>query len=217
MPKKIFLMVLTLFLCQGVSFCHASFEKGDEGQDIVSIQQRLAELKYDVAVDGDFGSGTEAAVRKFQADYGLDVDGVIGPATYRTLMKKELPPDRPSSLVRRIIRAGYSVLGAPYVFGGTSPYGFDCSGFIQYAFRAAGVSLPRTADDQFDFGRRVSLKNIRVGDLVFYTTYEPGPSHVGIYLGNGKFLHTGSSTGVAVADAFTGYWGARYYGACRII
>lgn len=215
--KKLVLLSLTLLLCQSVSLCHASFEKGDEGQDVVTIQKRLVELKYDVNIDGDFGPSTEAAVRQFQADYGLDVDGVIGPATYRTLMKKEMPPNRASNTVRRIIKAGYSVLGAPYVFGGTSPYGFDCSGFIQYAFRAAGVSMPRTADAQFECGRPVSLSNLRTGDLVFFTTYDVGASHVGIYLGNGQFLHAGSSTGVTVSNAFTGYWGARYYGARRII
>ena len=217
MGKRLLTLCFTAFLCLASSVCFASYERGDDGQEVMAIQKRLAELKYSVSIDGDFGPGTEAAVKKFQQDYGLDIDGIIGPATYRTLMNKEMPPNRSANLARRIIRAGYSVIGTPYVFGGTTPYGFDCSGFIQYAFRAAGISLPRTADAQLDYGRRVPIDHLRPGDLVFYTTYEPGASHVGIYLGNGNFIHAGSSTGVTVASAFTGYWGARYYGACRVL
>lgn len=215
--KKLLTLCFTVLLCLTAGVCSASYERGDDGQEVMAIQKRLAELKYSVSIDGDFGPGTEAAVKKFQSDYGLDADGVIGPATYRTLMKREMPPNRAANLARRIISAGYSVIGTPYVFGGTSPYGFDCSGFTQYAFRAAGVAIPRTADAQMDYGRRVPIDHLRPGDLVFYSTYEPGASHVGIYLGNGNFLHTGSSTGVTVSSAFTGYWGARYYGACRIL
>ena len=77
--------------------------------------------------------------------------------------------------------------------------------------------LPRTADSQFYYGKKISMSQLRPGDLIFFTTYEPGASHCGIYIGNGNFIHAGTSTGVAVASAFTGYWGARYYGACRVL
>ena len=196
----------------------ASFERGDDGQDVIDIQKRLAELNYSVStIDGNFGPETENAVKQFQLDRGLESDGIIGPATYKTLMNKEIPVNRGhGAAIRRMISAGYAVLGTPYVFGGTTPYGFDCSGFVQYCARRAGIELPRMADEQFYFGRRISIKQLRAGDLIFFTTYEPGASHVGIYIGNGNFLHAGSSTGIAVAEAFTGYWGARYYGACRI-
>ena len=185
----------------------------------MAIQKRLVELSYTITnIDGDFGPETENAVKKFQADRGLEVDGVIGPDTYRALMNRDIPPNRGrSSIVRRVLSAAYSVIGTPYVFGGTSPYGFDCSGFTQYAFAQAGISIPRTADSQLYYGRQVSMDNLRVGDLIFFTTYEPGASHCGIYVGNGNFIHAGTSTGVTVASAFTGYWGARYYGACRIL
>lgn len=132
-------------------------------------------------------------------------------------MNKEMPPNRSNSVVRNVLRAAYSVIGTPYVFGGTSPYGFDCSGFTQYAFARAGVSLPRVADSQFYYGRQISMSQLRPGDLIFFTTYEPGASHCGIYVGNGNFIHAGTSTGVTVSSAFTGYWGARYYGACRVL
>lgn len=217
--KKILSFVLALFCSIGISVdASASFERGDDGQEVLSIQKRLVELNYTVSkLDGDFGPETEAAIKKFQADRGLEIDGVIGPQTYKILMNKEMPPNRGSSLAKRIMRAGYSVMGTPYVFGGTSPYGFDCSGFTRYCFAAAGISIPRMADEQYYYGRKVSINQLRPGDLIFFTTYEPGASHCGIYIGNGNFMHAGCSTGVTVSSAFTGYWGARYYGACRVL
>lgn len=202
----------------GIATAFASFERGDDGQEVVAIQKRLVELNYTISnIDGDFGPETEKAVKKFQLDRGLEVDGVVGPATYKALMNKEMPPNRSNNKVRSVLRAAYSVMGTPYVFGGTTPYGFDCSGFTQYSFARAGISLPRMADEQYYSGRRISINQLRPGDLVFFTTYEPGASHCGIYIGNGNFIHAGTSTGVTVASAFTGYWGARYYGACRVL
>ena len=217
--KKVITLGLTvLFTLCGAVGAFASFQRGDDGEEVLAIQKRLAELHYTVGtLDGEFGSATEKAVKAFQAAQGLEVDGVVGSATYRALMNKELPPNRAQNLVRSILRAAYSVIGTPYVFGGTSPYGFDCSGFTQYAFNRAGVYIPRTADSQLYYGKRISMSQLRPGDLVFFTTYEPGASHCGIYVGNGNFIHAGTSTGVTVASAFTGYWGARYYGACRIL
>lgn len=208
---------LVLTLCGSVT-AFASFQRGDDGQEVIAIQKRLAELNYTISnIDGDFGPETETAVKRFQTDKGLDVDGIIGEATYKALMNKEMPPNRGNSAVRNVLRAAYSVIGSPYVFGGTSPYGFDCSGFTQYAFKRAGISLPRTADEQLYSGRQIPMSNLRPGDLIFYSTYAAGASHVGIYVGNGNFIHSGSSTGVIVSSAFTGYWGARYYGACRVL
>lgn len=74
-------------------------------------------------------------------------------------------------------------LGTPYVYGGTSPSGFDCSGFTQYVYRQAGINLPRTSGSQSRAGQYVSLSNIKSGDLLY------GPGHVGIYLGNGQYIH----------------------------
>lgn len=217
--RKVAVFCLTALFCLSCAVsAFASFQRGDDGQEVLSIQKRLVELSYSITnIDGDFGPETEKAVRNFQADRGLEVDGVIGPATYRALMDKEMPPNRSNSTVRNVLRAAYSVIGTPYVFGGTSPYGFDCSGFTQYAFARAGVYLPRMADSQFYSGRQISMSQLRPGDLIFFSTYEAGASHVGIYVGNGNFIHAGTSTGVTVSSAFTGYWGARYYGACRVL
>ncbi|MDY4920558.1 MAG: NlpC/P60 family protein [Phascolarctobacterium sp.] len=217
--KKVITLCFTvLFTLMGAVSAFASFQRGDDGEEVLAIQKRLVELNYSVGtIDGEFGPATEAAIKKFQSAQGLEVDGVVGSATYKALMNKEMPPNRAQNTVRSILRAAYSVIGTPYVFGGTSPYGFDCSGFTQYAFKRAGVYLPRMADSQFYAGKKISMSQLRPGDLIFYTTYEPGASHVGIYVGNGNFIHAGTSTGVTVSSAFTGYWGARYYGACRIL
>ena len=212
---------ITCVLCLfNVATALAAFEYGDDGQEVLVIQKRLVELKYSLTqLDGDFGSETEAAVKQFQADKGLEVDGIVGNETYMALLQKPIPPNRSgrSAVVKNIIRAAYSVIGVPYVFGGTSTYGFDSSGLTQYSFARSGIDIPRQADTQMYYGRQISASQLRPGDLVFFTTYEAGASHCGIYLGNGQFIHAGSSTGVTVASAFTGYWGARYYGACRII
>lgn len=219
MKRNCILFFFTLLFwasCCSVAF--AFFRYGDTGQQVASIQKRLAALQYEItAIDGDFGVETERAIRNFQADKGLDNDGIVGEYTYLALMNSDLPPDDRVDIIHKVIRTAYSVIGTPYSFGGASCYGFDCSGFTQYVFEHVGIFLPRVADGQLYAGRRISWKSMLPGDLIFFTTYEPGASHVGIYLGNGNFIHSGTSTGVTVSSALTGYWGARYYAACRII
>ena len=122
---------------------------------------------------------------------------------------------RTTTIAKSLTRDALRFLGTPYVFGGTTASGFDCSGFVQHVFAMLGVSVPRTADAQFYAGRRAK-GGIKTGDLVFFQTYEPGPSHVGIYLGNGKFVHA-SSHGVMVSSLSDSYWSVRYLGAKRVI
>lgn len=124
----------------------------------------------------------------------------------------------PNGQAGQIVAAARNLLGQPVVWGGASPaQGFDCSGLVQYVYRQAGINLPRTADRQFLVGRTVLPATLQPGDLVYFTTYEPGPSHVGIYIGNDKFVHTSSSKGiVAIGDMKDNYFVQRYYGAKRI-
>ena len=116
-----------------------------------------------------------------------------------------------TSQVNRLIAESKKYLGVPYVWAGSSPSGFDCSGFLNYVYNKAGISIPRTVSSIWDATKSVSSP--RVGDLVFYETYKTGPSHAGIYLGNGKFIHAGSSRGVEISDMNNSYWKARYLGA----
>jgi cell wall-associated NlpC family hydrolase len=122
---------------------------------------------------------------------------------------------RTTSIARTLTRDALRFLGTPYVFGGTSTSGFDCSGYVQHVFAMLGVSIPRTADAQYYAGRHIK-GGMKPGDLVFFQTYEPGPSHVGIYLGNGKFVHA-SSHGVMVSNLSDSYWSTRYIGAKRML
>jgi cell wall-associated NlpC family hydrolase len=123
---------------------------------------------------------------------------------------------RTSKIATELTKSALRFLGTPYVFGGTSTSGFDCSGYVQHVFAMLGISLPRTADAQFYAGH-ATKGGLRPGDLVFFQTYEPGPSHVGIYLGNGQFAHASSSHGVMVSHLSDSYWAARYLGAKRLI
>jgi peptidoglycan DL-endopeptidase CwlO len=117
-----------------------------------------------------------------------------------------------SSLTRNALR----FLGVPYAFGGSSPSAFDCSGYTQHVFAMIGLHLPRTADAQF-YKAHHFKGTPKPGDLVFFQTYEPGPSHVGISLGGDRFVHASSSRGVTISSLHDSYWANRYLGAKRVV
>lgn len=224
MSKFVRILVLSLCLICTVSIASASasvsaFRLGDQGNEIAEIQAALASQGYDVVADGDFGLTTQAAVQAFQKAHGLDDDGLVGSMTYQALMGRNMPIVSRSSnyIARRIINNSLNYVGVPYVFGGTTPRGFDCSGFTRYVFATAGISLPRTADVQFEVGVPVSYNNLKPGDLVFFSTYTYGASHVGIYLGDGKFINASSSRGVVVDSLSMSYWANTYIGARRVL
>ncbi|MEN2464883.1 NlpC/P60 family protein [Ornithinibacillus sp. FSL M8-0202] len=112
-----------------------------------------------------------------------------------------------------IIQTAQEHIGTPYVWGGSSPGGFDCSGFIQYVYSVNDVTIPRTVSDIWNFATPVN--SLSVGDIVFFETYKPGPSHAGIYIGNNQFIHA-SLDGVEVSNMDESYWQTRYLGAKRI-
>lgn len=115
-----------------------------------------------------------------------------------------------------VARYAMRFIGVPYRWGGTTPAGFDCSGFVQYVFSHFGVELPRTSEEQYGCGTPVSLANLAVGDLVFFDANGPGPTHVGIYLGGGRFIDAGSD-GVGIDSLSNTYWQEHYIGARRIV
>ena len=124
---------------------------------------------------------------------------------------------RSVAMASTLTKNAMKFLGVRYVFGGTSAtYGFDCSGYVQHVFAMTGVQLPRMADSQYYAGK--SFKGPpRPGDLVFFHTYAPGVSHVGISLGGDKFVHASSSRGISVANLRDSYWAPRYVGAKRFV
>ena len=185
----------------------SAFRVGDQGSDVAEIQGQLANLGYDVTADGAYGPATVEAVKSFQMTQGINADGLVGPSTYAALLGKSMPAvsSTTNSIARRVVSDSMNYLGVPYVFGGTTPNGFDCSGYVRYVFANAGVCYS------------VSTSELVPGDLVFFSTYEPGPSHVGIYLGDGDFINASSSQGVSVASLYSSYWGSCYIGARRVM
>lgn len=118
----------------------------------------------------------------------------------------------------KIVQIARKYIGVPYVWGGSSPSGFDCSGFTQYVMRSAGISIPRTTTEQYQMGTSVSKSDLQPGDLVFLKdTYRTGISHVGIYIGNGQVIHASSSHGVTIAELSGSFFSQHYYGSRRVL
>jgi cell wall-associated NlpC family hydrolase len=116
-----------------------------------------------------------------------------------------------------LVGTALTLRGAPYRDGGAGPSGFDCSGFTQYVFARHGVTLPRGVREQFRIGRNIRPKDLEPGDLIFFTTTDPGVSHVGIAVGGDEFVHAPSSAGVVrVEHLSSSYWSARFIGARRV-
>jgi peptidoglycan DL-endopeptidase LytF len=114
--------------------------------------------------------------------------------------------------------AAMKLLGAPYVWGGSAPSGFDCSGFVWYVARQAGKSIGRGLLGQYSSGSHPSRDELKTGDLVFFqNTYTPGVSHNGVYVGNGQFVHAADEqSGVTVSSLNSAYWSSHWYGATRM-
>ncbi|MBR4971995.1 MAG: C40 family peptidase, partial [Oscillospiraceae bacterium] len=125
---------------------------------------------------------------------------------------------QPSALARSIVETAKTCLGVPYVWGGESMKGFDCSGLVYYVFQQNGVTIGRTCAKQYNVGMPIGKDDLIPGDLVFFqNTYQAGLSHVGIYIGSGEFIHASSSNGVMISKLSNSYWASHYYGARRVV
>lgn len=144
---------------------------------------------------------------------GAHADEQTAPATEPSLL------ERYTNTAQDLILKSLELVGINYRFGGADPdSGLDCSGLVQVVFRdAAGLFLPRTAREQSQVGERVDVKDLQPGDLVFFNTMRHAFSHVGIYIGDGKFIHSPrSGEQVRVEDMGTRYWRLRFNGARRV-
>lgn len=111
-----------------------------------------------------------------------------------------------------------SLKGTPYKYGGSSPdTGFDCSGFVQYVFKqSVNLALPRNTFAQSQIGRPIEKAALQAGDLVFFNTVKNTISHVGIYMGDNRFIHAPNTKGQVRVEPLVGYWAQRFSGAKRL-
>lgn len=134
------------------------------------------------------------------------------------------PPAATQNTSRGIVDRAVSVLdfakkfiGVRYSSGGSSPAGFDCSGYVRYVFGNFGIDLTHSAAAQYSQGTAINRQELRPGDLVFFNTGGAGINHSGIYIGSGKFIHASSSQGIQISSLSDSYWNPRYRGASRIL
>ncbi len=121
------------------------------------------------------------------------------------------------ALVTDIIAYAKSYLGKPYCYGATGPNSFDCSGFLYRVFGDMGIDVPRSSRDYGSFGTTVSLAEAKAGDVLVFASSGGRIHHVGIYIGDDKFIHSACSTGVTITSIYDEYWQPRIYLVKRII
>lgn len=149
----------------------------------------------------------------------VDLEAATNPQKISDIPARHRRPQmnaRRGRLLHGVTSAARRFIGVPYSMGGTTSRAFDCSGFVMRVFLINGIQLPRTADVQYGVGSAVKKGEEQPGDLVFFETYLPGPSHVGIYLGNRSFIHASSSKGVTISTLDQDYFKRRYLGAKRV-
>ena len=176
-----------------------------------SIRGEIAHLKeVEAARQAELQREAEARLTQQQSDQRqaslaptVAGDRPVGPRPPSTA-----PPARYGGVVGIAMR----YLGTPYVWGGASPSGFDCSGFVMYVFSQIGVSLPHSSYAQYGYGSPVSLGNLQPGDLVFFD----GLGHVGIYIGGGSFIHAPHTGDVVKISSISGWYSSTFVGGRRL-
>lgn len=223
MKKKIgfllTLMLVMIIFIAPLTQAATLLKVGSTGPEVVKLQTDLKSLGYEVgSIDGIFGWKTQAAVRSFQQNAKIQVDGIAGPITQQALasaLRSRATTGRDAK-TQGIINTAKSLTGVPYLWGGSTVSGFDCSGYTQYVFAKNGINLPRTSKEQFNMGKSIEFNALVPGDLVFFNFVSGSVvSHVGIYLGDGQFISSTSGKGV-ITYSFSSYWKNAYVGAKRV-
>lgn len=211
------LALLILVLPETVLAASGPLKVGDKSWKVKVTQQKLNIVGINTEITGNFSKDTEKALKDFQQKNKLKVTGLLDDVTYQKVIKAAFEKEGIRGISGKdIITTAAKYKGVPYKFGGTTPKAFDCSGYVQYVFSQHKARLPRMADAQCLEGIFVLKKDLKEGDLVFFTTYEPGASHVGIYAGKDQFWNA-SSHGVMLSSLKEKYWSEHYYGARRVL
>ena len=153
------------------------------------------------------------------ADDEKEIQNVIKTKEVKELNEFKIVAAPNSSIAARVISSAENKLGSTYVYGDTGKEGYDCSGLIYSIYcNELGISLPRSSAAQSTFGKQVSKSDLQEGDLVFFNTTGNGVSHVGIYIGGGKFIHASSGQGKVMTSSLDeGYYEDRYVNATRVL
>ncbi len=230
--KKMISGAATIVLCLGL-FAFSSFaDEIQTGTVSASVLNLRSDPGTSSKVIGSMTRGDKLSILESSGDW-LKVktsDGETGWAygQYIALSKDSddntsvKQSDKATDLSEQLVKFSKTLLGTEYVYGGTTPKGFDCSGFVQYVFKRFDISLERVAASQSTQGSRVSSQDLSAGDLVFFDTDggHNSISHVGIYIGGGQFIHaaSGSSTRkVIISDITSGYYANNFMKARRVI
>lgn len=186
---------------------------GSTGIEVIELQNELKQLGYlEEGVTETYDLKTATAVKSFQTDYGIPVNGNVDSNT-----REEI---KHAVVKHELIKKAPNYTGVPYVWGGETPSGFDCSGYVYYMFQQVGVDIGRqTSSTLFEQGKAISKTQLQPGDLVFYGISESDPTqvtHVGFYMGNNNFISATSSKGIWTYSMDNSYWSQYYLGAKRV-
>ena len=170
---------------------------------------------------GVYNTGTKMTITGESGNwYKVSYSGRDGYVSkdYMTTTKPDNGGKPSGSIGETIVATAKQYMGAPYVYGGMSPSGFDCSGFVNYVYKLCGYSMSRVASSIYNNnGTYVEKANLQLGDLVFFASNSSSIGHVGIYIGNGQFIHSSSGAGcVVISDLSSSYYLKNYVGAKRI-
>ncbi len=203
---------------------------------LTKTQTKSVQRRVKVKPDGALGGKTRKAIKSYQRVQSLTLTGAPNVETLRRMGLKvadkieaklraaqaaggdavtTVPASAPAGTVAKILAAARQAIGTPYKSAGTTLAGFDCSGLSQWAFKQAGITLPRISFDQYKQGTAISKDAIEPGDLVFFNSAGAGASHVGIATSATQVI-SATTRGVMEHTIASGYWASHYVGARRV-